>query len=405
MVPNTLIDNHPPNDEKELKRISSLEQRVAELENTLLRTAQVALEKRVAELENSLKESNEECNRLRKTITEIENVERKVVISQKEEDIFEKNDFTSESGDEKYSEKDMCESSDEQDVSSEISDTLSELTSFDDKEAEIIYGRILKLIENMKSDCTKAINLKIPTMSQLPKLPMRTNTIKSNTTTNTNTHTNITSVTSPNIPKIPSPTSSSQLISSITSQSRMPGRSRTPSVSGVYISSRPSTPSTLTNSNNHQITSNLLNFSNSSTTRMTAPSRMTSLPSLNSSYISSRPNTPSNVLSNVPSNVSSNVSSNALNSNVPSDTPSNTNSVSSHNLRRKSSISTWKPSCNYNSSRPETPPLYNGISSGIPSNLNSLNSSIHLGNTPSPSKSTNIPMHFQTVRNCRQVSS
>ncbi|CAG8562965.1 10513_t:CDS:1 [Diversispora eburnea] len=387
MVPNTLIDNHPPNDEKELKRISSLEQRVAELENTLLRTAQVALEKRVAELENSLKESNEECNKLRKTITEMESVERKVVISQKGEDIFEKSDFTSESGDEKYSEKDMCESSDEQDVSSEISDTLSELTSFDDKEAEIIYGRILKLIENMKSDCTKAINLKIPTMSQLPKLPMRTNTIKSNTTS-INTQTNIASVTSPSVPKIPSPTS----------QSRMPGRSRTPSISGVYISSRPSTPSALTNSNNHQITSNL--FSNSSTTRMPAPSRMTSLPSLNSSYISSRPNTPSNVLSNVPSN--------PLNSNVPSDTPSNTpftNSVSSHNLRRKSSISTWKSSCNYSSSRPETPPFYNGISSGIPSNLNTLNTSINLGNTPSPSKSTNIPMHFQTMRNCRQVSS
>ncbi|CAJ0642078.1 546_t:CDS:2, partial [Entrophospora sp. SA101] len=48
-------------DDKEIKRIFSLEQRVAELENQLLRASASALEKRVKELEFSLKESNEEC--------------------------------------------------------------------------------------------------------------------------------------------------------------------------------------------------------------------------------------------------------------------------------------------------------------------------------------------------------
>src|SRR6185312_16101907 len=63
----TVIDG-PVNEEKELKRIVSLEYRVNELENKLLKEATAALEKRVEELEASLKESNEERDKLRETL-------------------------------------------------------------------------------------------------------------------------------------------------------------------------------------------------------------------------------------------------------------------------------------------------------------------------------------------------
>ncbi|CAG8452452.1 5928_t:CDS:2 [Acaulospora colombiana] len=320
MVHNTLVDNCAPTDEKELKRISTLEQRVAEFENTLLRTAAAALEKRVAELEVSLKESNEECDKLRKTIVEMGSArKRDTVPGAKEENVSEKVDFTSESGDEKDNEKDTFESSDEQeDNNSEVSDTLTSLPEnvvFDDREAEVIYGRILKLVENMKSDCTKAINLKIPTM--------------------------------------------------------MPGRSRAPSVSGVFIPSRPSTPS-----NGHQISPSISN----SPTRMVTPSRVPSLPSLNGS----RPSTPSSGAYSLINSIGSLSSS-------PQSSP-----VIAHNLRRKSSsisrprTPNWSPSCSAPGT--QSPPLCNGIS--IQSNHHA---SIISSGVP---KSTNIPMHIPSMRNC-----
>ncbi|CAG8508780.1 4064_t:CDS:2 [Acaulospora morrowiae] len=321
MVHNTLAVNCAPTEEKELKRISSLEQRVAELENTLLRTAAAALEKRVAELEASLRESNEECDKLRKTIVDMESACKKVIPRTKEEDTFEVNDFTSEGDEkdsEKDSEKDIFESSEEQDNNSpEISDAPS--VSFDDKEAEVIYGRVLKLIENMKSDCTKAIHLKIHTS--------------------------------------------------------MLGRSRAPSVSGIFTPSRPATPSS-----GHQVSSNISN----SPTRI-PPSRISSLPSPNGSHVSSRPGTPSGVHSI---------------STLNSTGSSSSSTVISHNLRRKSSsisrprTPNWLPNCSTPSGA-QSPPSCNGI--GIQSNLHS---SIIPSGIPSnlPSKSTNIPMHIPSMR-------
>lgn len=137
-------------DEKREKRLNSLELRTIEVENTLLRTSKAALEKRVAELEASLKETNEECNTLKQTIAHMnmKSPEKEVAPSKNIEiNVEVLNDTTNE----------------------DISDVISDIN----KEEEIIYERILKLVENMKSDCQKAINMKIPTESQLPMRPMR----------------------------------------------------------------------------------------------------------------------------------------------------------------------------------------------------------------------------------------
>ncbi|CAJ0905498.1 2661_t:CDS:2 [Entrophospora sp. SA101] len=107
----------------EIKRIFSLEQRVAELENQLLRASASALEKRVKELEFSLKDNYVNS------------------------DSDSKEDYNSiGSGEEVI-----------------------------DKESDIIYERILKLVETMKLDCTRSINFKIPVHSGLPKFPTRQN--------------------------------------------------------------------------------------------------------------------------------------------------------------------------------------------------------------------------------------
>ncbi|RIA94639.1 hypothetical protein C1645_817689 [Glomus cerebriforme] len=143
-------------DEKREKRLDSLEQRAVEVENKLLRTSNSALEKRVAELEASLKESNEECNKLRQTISHMKSAEKDVIPSKKEDIVEVKNGL-------------ICKNDVDNFNNDEISDVISSIS----KEEEIIYERILKLVENMKSDCQKAINMKIPTESQLPMRPTR----------------------------------------------------------------------------------------------------------------------------------------------------------------------------------------------------------------------------------------
>ncbi|CAB5213246.1 unnamed protein product [Rhizophagus irregularis] len=141
-------------DEKREKRLNSLELRTIEVENTLLRTSKAALEKRVAELEASLKESNEECNKLKQTIAHIS-------VKSPEKEVSSLKNIEK---DEK-----VLNNTTNEDILDDISDVISNIN----KEEEIIYERILKLVENMKSDCQKAINMKIPTESQLPMRPMR----------------------------------------------------------------------------------------------------------------------------------------------------------------------------------------------------------------------------------------
>ncbi|GET02743.1 hypothetical protein GLOIN_2v1735022 [Rhizophagus clarus] len=182
-------------DEKREKRLNSLELRTIEVENTLLRTSKAALEKRVAELEASLRESNEECNKLRQTIAHmnLKSSEKDVTPSKKEENI----------------EKNL------NDIDNSISEeSISNIS----KEEEIIYERILKLVENMKSDCQKAINMKIPTESQLPMRPMRQSSKSFSS-------------------KSPSPTDG------LISPSKMIGRPWTPSIGISIPASRAATPS------------------------------------------------------------------------------------------------------------------------------------------------------------------
>jgi len=157
---------HVRADEKGEKRLDSLEQRTIEMENVLLRASKTALEKRVAELEASLKESNEDCNKLRQTIAHMKSAEKDVTPSNKEENIERKDDSLIYSDDK----KDDNDNNSINDINDEIP---SDLISTISKEEEIIYNRILTLVENMKSDCQKAINMKIPTESQLPMRPMR----------------------------------------------------------------------------------------------------------------------------------------------------------------------------------------------------------------------------------------
>ncbi|CAG8589653.1 13413_t:CDS:2 [Racocetra fulgida] len=221
-----------PTNEKESKRISSLEQRVEELEYTFLRTANTLLEARVAELEISLKESNEERDKLRKLLAETEITERKDV-----------SDFDVENVCENVCEND-CEDVFEdvcEDIGSGGLDDSSEnskiLKNFGDKEFERVYGRILKLVDNMKSECTKAIHSKIPT----PFTPM---------------------------------------------SSKMPIHSRTSSMSATFIPSRPNTPSSSIKS------SSIPSSPITPPARLPAPLKIQNLPSP-----SSIPNTPTSTRS------------------------------------------------------------------------------------------------------------
>uniref|UniRef100_A0A1D1YI67 Uncharacterized protein n=1 Tax=Anthurium amnicola TaxID=1678845 RepID=A0A1D1YI67_9ARAE len=205
----TLLE-HARVDEGREKRLDSLEQRTIQVENMLLRTSQAALEKRVAELEASLKESNEECDKLKQTIAHMQSAEKDVTSSKKEENIEiiknglicnEKKDYTD----------------------NFTNDELSDSTSSISKEEEIIYERILKLVENMKSEGQKAINMKIPTESQLPMRPATRQSSKSISS------------------KSPSPTDG------LISPSKMIGRVWTPT-SGISVltnipTSRAATPS------------------------------------------------------------------------------------------------------------------------------------------------------------------
>ncbi|CAG8495171.1 14911_t:CDS:2 [Dentiscutata heterogama] len=247
-------------DEKELIRISSLEQRIIEFENTLFKTANATLERRVAELENSLKELTQERDKLREIIaTEWKNNSIHCV---KE---YEKND-----SDEPNSSEDS-ESSDDT--------SFREFNSSKRFEFESVYGRIWKLVEGMKSDCEKAINQKISPVSNLPKFP-----VKQNSTSNSR----------PGTPKNQSPIVSS------------PARSRASSVSNISIPSRSNTP------NGIKIPSV---SSSIASTKMQTPSRIQNF-SPPDSYTSSRPNTPSNLSSSIINPIQNNSLSH-LNSKMP----------------------------------------------------------------------------------------
>ncbi|CAI2185145.1 7460_t:CDS:1 [Funneliformis geosporum] len=322
---------HPPKDEKELKRLSSLEHRVVEVENQLLRASSAALEKRVAELEASLLESNEECVKLRQTIAHMKVSEKNVIPSKVEDGI----------------EKKECLNSKDDNDSLEMSDGIS----INNKEEEIIYERILKLIENMKSDCQKAINIKIPASSHLPKAPTRQGSRLSFSS------------------KSPSPTDG------LTSPSKMIGRSRTPSLVGMsptsifsvipsYKSGIPSGAISPPNpGSNSQIPAS----------RMLVPTRSPSLISQSkTSQLPSRPNTASGNYS----------SPNSINSPV---TPLNSR------LQSRPRTPSWPQKC----SRPTTPPSH--IPSGFHSNISTGIPSGH------PQK-TAIPLHIPIMRNCRQAT-
>jgi hypothetical protein len=305
-------------DEKREKRLNSLELRTVEVENTLLRTSKAALEKRVAELEASLKESNEECNKLRQTIVHMnmKNSEKDVTSSKKEENIVENLDkidnFTNE----------------------DISDLISNIS----KEEEIIYERILKLVDNMKSDCQKAINMKIPTESQLPMRPMTRQSSKSFSS------------------KSPSPTDG------LISPSKMIGRSFTPTLTSIPTS-RAVTPSGAISPPNPMSSHIPMKNSNpSSPTKNPSPISPTKNPS---------PTSPSKTSSHIPSR-----------SNTPLGNHYQSNPVSSvHNiplsLNKKQRQRTGS-CCSNIPSRPHTPPpsslhgIHPNIATGIPTGIPSV---------------------------------
>ncbi|CAG8470019.1 15575_t:CDS:1 [Racocetra persica] len=266
-----------PTNEKESKRISSLEQRVEELEYTFLRTANTLLEARVAELEISLKESNEERDKLRKLLAETEITERKDVSDFDVENVCE----------------DICEEVCE-DIGSDRLDDSSEnskiLKNFGDKEFERVYGRILKLVNNMKSECTKAIHSKIPT-SSLPKF----GSPKFSSPFGSSPFGSSPFGSSPfgSSPLGSSPFGSSPFGSPKTPpaspftpmSSKMPVHSRTSSMSATFISSRPNTPSSIKSSS---IPSSPI----TPPARLPAPLKIQNLPSP-----SSIPNTPTSTRS------------------------------------------------------------------------------------------------------------
>ncbi|CAG8531681.1 13890_t:CDS:2 [Dentiscutata erythropus] len=304
-------------DEKELIRISSLEQRIIEFENTVFKTANATLERRVAELENSLKEITQERDNLREIIaTQWKN------------------------------------------------NSIHRFNSSKRFEFESVYGRVWKLVENMKSDCEMAINQKISPVSNLPKFPVKQNPISNSR---------------PGTPK-----NQSSKISS-------PARSRASSVSNISVPSIPSRSNTPNGIRTPSVVSSSITSS-----KMQTPSRIQNF-SPPDSYTSSRPNTPSNLSSSI-INPTQNNSLSHLNSKMP--------------LRSRTPI--W-PSCN-NSSRPSTPnssktisntpnthisiavthsPLCEDIISNVPDDDPSIHSNIQSGLS---SKSTGIPMYTPMTR-------
>ncbi|CAG8517705.1 6960_t:CDS:1, partial [Cetraspora pellucida] len=266
--------------EKESKRLSSLEQRVEELEYTFLRTANTILEAKVAELEISLKESNEERDKLRKLLAETEINERKDVSDFDVENVCE--DVCEDVCDDICEDicEDVCEDGCE-DIGSDGADDGSENSKIlkknvGDKGFERVYGRILKLVNNMKSECTKAIHSKIPT-SSLPKFgsPKFSSPFGS-------------PFSSPfSSPKTP-PASPFTPMSS-----KMPVHSRASSMSASFIPSRPNTPSSSIKS------SSIPSSPITPPARLPAPLKIQNLPSSNSIPTTIRsPTTPVNSLSN-----------------------------------------------------------------------------------------------------------
>ncbi|CAG8575477.1 22316_t:CDS:2 [Cetraspora pellucida] len=309
MVPQPITTS----DEKEQIRLSSLELRITEFENSFLRTANASLEKRVVELENSLKESTQECVKL-----------REMIAIRMENDSF--------NSSKKY-------------------------------EFESAYGRIVKLVEEMKSEGVKAINLKISSVSNLPKFPAKVSNSRPGTPKNQN---------------------------SITSS---PARSRASSVSNISIPSRSNTPSGI------KIPSSAANAANA--INVTSAVSSLKVPNLSppNSHTSSRPTTPSSTRS---TNIINPIQNNSV------------NSVSKMPLRSRTPI--W-PSCT-NSSRPSTPNNSNTSSNtlntqnipnisitqsplcnDIASNILDVDPSIHSNiSSVLASKSTGIPMYAQMTR-------
>jgi hypothetical protein len=232
----TIVDG-PFAEEKELKRLVTLEYRVYELENCLLKEATAALEKRVQELETSLKASNEECHKLREALTQQHQGKSMQAVDEGE-------DATETSEDKKVDDNAKTENTSDCAANSDV----------DDKD-DGTYERVLTTIEKMRQQCIRAINLKIPTSSRLPKnmFGMR------NTTTHKGTS------------------------SASTSPTKMPVRSRTPSCPSITpVSSRPGTPP-------YTVPSSPLSATASGIPMNTAiPLKSTSIPVRNNS----RPTTP-----------------------------------------------------------------------------------------------------------------
>ncbi|CAG8588014.1 1286_t:CDS:2 [Gigaspora margarita] len=314
-----------PANEKESKRISVLEQRVEELENTLLRTANTILEARVAELETSLKESNEECNKLRKMLAEAETAMRKDVSD--------------------------CDS----DIESICEDACEDI------EFERVYGRILKLVNNMKSEGIKAFNSKASIPSGLPKFhsPKLFSPLSSPSSPSSSSSSPRTPPASPFMP----------------SSAKLPVHSRTPSMSTTFISSRPNTPSSSIKS-----PSSIPNSPIMSPARIPAPLKTQGLPSP-----SSIPNTPTAVRSPTTS-----LSNPAIQQSLR---------LSRSRTQSLSSLSNLASSCNYDSSIPsplgaQSSQLPNGISS-IPS----FHSNIPSGLAPKTTTGTDSLLMHGRIKN------
>ncbi|KAG9300368.1 hypothetical protein G9A89_009992 [Geosiphon pyriformis] len=361
----------PPSDEKEIKRILSLEYRVAELENNLLKASTAALEKRVGELEAELKISHEECKKLRETITQMKTIssplpaittfninEQKNVktlvpeilgeVEQNEKSNKDspKAQYNSENGDNDRAKK----------TSSPVQ------LSDNDNDEDGAYERILKIIEKMRSDCIRAINLKIPTGSRLPKNPfMKRQDSKSNLK---------------QFP-IPIPTTSG-----VTSPTKMPLLPRTPSCTS--LPSRPGTPSSLSTVPGSTIPISGIPASGVSTTLTSTvgtPNKAMSLPIRSSTNISciSRPATPIS---------SSPVTSYFLNQVVEEQ------SQNPHPLSHNSTPKTFAIPIRAGTSRPTTPTLRSSTpSSFFHSNLSTSPPPINpFGFVSEVAKNTSIPL-------------
>ncbi|CAG8682465.1 18250_t:CDS:2 [Racocetra persica] len=341
MVPQPIVTS----DEKEQIRLSSLELRITEFENTFLRSANASLEKRVVELENSLKESTKECVKLREMIANGP-VHRKKY--------FGKNG----SGEPNY----------------------------------------VKLVEDMKSEGVKAVNLKIPSVSNLPKFPAKPSPANNSRPGTPKNQVPIASSPARSRASSVSNNTSRSRASSISNNTSIPSRCNTPS-SGIKI------PSTAMNALNAVSAANAAASSPITSTKSQTPLKVQNLSSPNS-HTSSRPTTPSNLSRPITPSTLSIGQNNSVNS------VSHLNSKMP--LRSRTPI--W-PSCS-NSSRPSTPnssninsnttsatsdvlnthnipnisitqsPLCNDITSNIPD----VNSSVLAA------KSTGIPMYAQMTR-------